>query len=109
MLFIIGLVLSVLFLDWPWQLVVLIPLALVELLEIGLWLRLRGVPEKSGAVMLLGREAEVVTDCAPTGQVRVAGQIWSATADVPALKYSKVVVTGIDGIRLQVTPQSTSG
>jgi membrane protein implicated in regulation of membrane protease activity len=108
MLFIIGLSLSILFLDWPWQLVVAVPLALVEVLEISLWLRMRDLPDRSGPSALVGQSAEVVEDCEPTGLVKVAGQIWTATASSSARRHTRVVVTGVDGIRLQVSPQSGS-
>ena len=108
MLFIVGLALSVVFLEWPWQLLVVIPLALVEIGEIFLWLKLRDMPEKAGASTLVGREAEVVEECAPMGQVKVAGQIWTAVSSSPVPRYAKVVVTGFEGIRLQVAPQSSS-
>jgi membrane-bound serine protease (ClpP class) len=100
----VGLTLSYFFLDWPWTVVVVIPLALLEIFEVSLWMKLRKVPAKMGSHMLIGQTGEVVTDCDPRGQVRVAGQLWSATSDKPARRRTQVTILGTDGIKLEVTP-----
>jgi membrane protein implicated in regulation of membrane protease activity len=55
-----------------------------------------------GAEALVGRTAVVAT---PT-QVRVAGELWEARADGPLVVGDDVVVRTVDGLTLEVSPQS---
>jgi membrane-bound serine protease (ClpP class) len=67
-------------------------------------------PPRAGAQRLIGNTGVAITDLAPTGQVRVEHQDWSAVtvADVISVG-SPVRVTGIRGVRLEVVPRETSG
>ncbi|MDQ4058719.1 MAG: NfeD family protein [Actinomycetota bacterium] len=104
MLFIIGVTLAIIFLDWPWRLLVIIPLALVEILEIGLWLKLRRVRSITGAEAMVGAKGVALTNCEPDGQVRLKGQTWQAHSRRGVEAGEAVVVTGMNGIRLEVDP-----
>ena len=58
--------------------------------------------EAVGAKTLIGREAIVLTECRPTGQVRFDGEIWSATCATGASPGDTVRVVGRDRLRLVV-------
>jgi len=98
----IGAVLSFVFLEWPWRFLVLIPLAVVEVAEILLWLKLRKQAPMTGRDALPGAHGRAVSDCAPLGQVRVKGQLWSAHAAEGVLAGQDVTVIRVDGLRLEV-------
>ena len=64
-------------------------------------------PLAVGAPALIGRVGEVRQRVAPLGQVQVAGELWAAEIDpheTAIEEGSRVVVTGVDGLRLQVRP-----
>ncbi len=66
-------------------------------------------PPQAGAQRLVGVTGVTLTDLAPTGQVRVEHQDWSAVTvgdDIPV--GSPVRVTGIRGVRLEVVPREAS-
>ena len=109
MLFVIGFILSMIFLEWPARLFVVVPLALIELGEIALWLRWRNVRSTTGVEALVGTKATVTTDCDPDGQVRVKGQLWRAHSDQPVRAGDQVIVTQVDGLQLEVAPLVSPG
>jgi membrane-bound serine protease (ClpP class) len=57
---------------------------------------------------LIGQRAQVEATIDPVGQVRVAGERWSATADQVIGAGETVRVVGRDGLVLRVTPESVS-
>lgn len=62
-------------------------------------------PLAVGAPALVGRIGEVRQRVAPLGQIQVAGELWAAEIDpgAPAIEEgSRVEVTGVEGLRLQV-------
>jgi membrane-bound serine protease (ClpP class) len=64
-------------------------------------------PVAVGAPALIGRVGEVRQRVAPLGQVQVAGELWAAEIDpheTAIEEGSRVEVTGVDGLRLQVRP-----
>jgi membrane protein implicated in regulation of membrane protease activity len=98
----IGTALAFAFLDPPWRWVVIGALAGVEALEILVWLRLRRLRSMTGAEAMAGAKGRALTDCAPDGQVRVKGQIWRARCPGGAAAGDDVVVTKVNGLRLEV-------
>ena len=104
MLLIIGLVLSTIFLSWPSRLLVIIPLALIEGFELMMWLKWRKVRSVTGAEGIIGLRGKSLTDCRPTGHVKVKGQIWKARCTIGVLKDQDVVVTNVNGLLLEVDP-----
>ena len=104
MSFVIGLILSLIFLEWPERLFVIVPLAFLELAEIALWLRWRKRKSITGAEAILGTTGKAIIDCRPTGQVMLKGQIWKAHCRTGVEANEDVVVTGVDGITLEVAP-----
>jgi membrane protein implicated in regulation of membrane protease activity len=97
----IGTGLAILLLEWPARLWVIVPLALIEVLEIFLWLRLRRQHVTTGEEGLIGARGRAVTDCAPDGQVRVRGALWRARCPEGAAAGDDVEVTAVDGLRLE--------
>jgi membrane-bound serine protease (ClpP class) len=58
---------------------------------------------------MIGRLAEVVAPCHPTGQVRVQGELWEARCAEGADVGQSVRIEALDGLTLVVTPTSSSG
>jgi membrane protein implicated in regulation of membrane protease activity len=104
MAFVIGLIVSLIFLEWPERLFVIVPLAFLELAEVALWLRWRKRKSITGAEAIVGATGKAITDCRPVGQVMLKGQIWKARCRAGVEANEDVVVTGVDGIALEVAP-----
>ena len=66
----------------------------------------RRAPPVTGVDGLLGVRGRVLTELAPEGRVRAGGIEWRARASVPDRlpAGSEVVVTGLDGLTLEVEP-----
>jgi len=100
--FIIGTTLALLFLDGALRWVIIGIVALVELGEIALWLKLRNRRATMGAEALVGTPGRALSNLDPEGQVRVKGQIWNARSHERVAEGEDVVVLSIDGLRLEV-------
>jgi membrane-bound serine protease (ClpP class) len=69
-------------------------------------IRIRRQPAAMGVQTLLGKEAVARSPLNPSGMVFVDGEYWSATVKEGRVKKGeKVVVTGIDGLRLAVSKE----
>lgn len=105
MLTLAALVVALLFLPTPWNVVLVVSAAVIDLLETGLFLwwsqRRRSAV---GVDTLVGRPATVLTALAPRGQVRVAGEIWQAESPQPVDPGVAVVVRAVHGLTLEVEP-----
>ena len=55
-----------------------------------------GIIGKNGTVL------EDITDINDLGKVKVNGELWSAYADEPISKGTKVQIIGVDGVKLKV-------
>jgi membrane-bound serine protease (ClpP class) len=87
----------------PWNLVGGGVAGALFVLEVGFWhRRVRGQRASTGEEALVGARGVVVRRLAPTGQVRVLGELWEArsTTDVPS--GASVVVTAVHGLLLEV-------
>jgi membrane protein implicated in regulation of membrane protease activity len=100
----IGLILAVIFLDGWLRIVVIGGLLVFEVIEISIWLRWRKRRSITGSGTMVGEEGLAVTDCRPSGQVKLRGQHWSATCPQGVSAGESVVVTAIRGLKLEVTP-----
>ena len=107
----IGIILAFIFLDDPWRFIAVAGLLAFEVFEIMLWLRWRKKRSITGHETMVGMTGKVVTECDPEGQVRVKGMIWKARCPEGVAVGDEIVVTRIDGMRLDVAPvgSSTSG
>lgn len=102
MALIIGTALAFAFLDWPWPLFVIVPLAAIEAFEIMVFLKWRKVGSITGAEAMVGASGEALTDCVPVGQVKVQGQIWKGRCRDGVSAGDAVTVVAIDGLTLEV-------
>ena len=100
---IIGAILAFFFLDGALRIAVIGFLLATDVVEIYIWLRWRKKKSITGIETLVGRTGTAVTDCAPDGQVKVNGQIWKASCSDPLAPGDPIVVTEVDGLRLQVS------
>ena len=101
----VALVFALLFLGWPWNLLVILGGLAIETGELawGLSLARRWKP-KTGAEAMIGEKAEVVRACRPLGDVRVQGELWAARCDEGADIGETVRIERIDGLTLVVRP-----
>src|SRR3954467_863722 len=106
MALLIGLLLAVFVLPFPWNVVIVVGAAGVEVLEITWGLRLARRRPQVGRETLIGRRARVLTPLTPTGQVMLDGERWQARASGgQAQPGDEVVVLAVDGLTLTVTRQ----
>jgi membrane-bound ClpP family serine protease len=94
--------------DRPWEVVIV---ALAACIEVGqtlfwLWWTKRRRPQV-GVEALIDALAEVVQDCAPTGLVRVQGELWQAHCAAGARTGERVRVSAVEGLVLYVEPASS--
>jgi membrane-bound serine protease (ClpP class) len=54
---------------------------------------------------IIGSDGIVATPLLPVGYVKVKGELWKASSESNVEVGDKIVVTGIDGIKLLVTPE----
>ena len=114
MLTIIALVIALLFLSWPWNVVLVIGAALVDIAETGgfVWWsrrRRRLQPAIGGAEALVGRTGVALARLGSlradsVGQIRVDGEIWNARSAEQIDPGETVVVSAVDGLTLEVEP-----
>jgi membrane-bound serine protease (ClpP class) len=75
------------------------------LLALGMVLRTRRHPVVSGAEEMIGASCEALEDFEQQGKVRAHSEIWSAHSSQPMKKGDKAVVTAMNGLILEITPQ----
>jgi membrane-bound serine protease (ClpP class) len=92
----------------PLILSVAIVSAVLLVLTVGMALKSRRSPVVSGREELVNSEGLVVDDFTGYGMVRVHGEIWKAHSEQPMHKDQQIVVTGWQGLVLEVTPASRS-
>jgi membrane-bound serine protease (ClpP class) len=102
---ILAIVLSALFIPWPWSALVVAGGAIVEVGEI-IWGRrlARRWRPKTGPDAMIGQTADVVVRCQPIGQVRVRGELWEASCAAGAEVGEAVRITGLENLTLVVGP-----
>ncbi|MGH2775331.1 MAG: NfeD family protein [Actinomycetota bacterium] len=100
----VGIILAVIFLDGWWRIAAIAGLLVFEVIEISIWLRWRKRRSTTGAETMVGERGVAVTDCRPVGQVRLRGQLWSATCPRGVGSGEPVVVAAVRGVRLEVEP-----
>jgi membrane-bound serine protease (ClpP class) len=105
MLLVGAIVLAIFVLPPAWGLVAIVAAMVVEIAEVGFWIRfLRRYRVQTGAEGLVGAMAEVVEACDLEGRVRLRGEIWQARCSFPAAVGERVRVTGVDRLTLEVGP-----
>jgi membrane-bound serine protease (ClpP class) len=110
MLLVGALVLAVLVLPPGWGIALVGIAIVIEVAEVGFWMRfLRRYRVRTGIEGLIGTEAAVIESCAPRGRVRFRGEIWHASCEGGAAVGDRVVVTGLDGLTLEVEAAPENG
>jgi membrane-bound serine protease (ClpP class) len=101
MLLLLGII-GLFVLPEPWNVVVVCVAALIEVGEVFFWIKfLRRYRVQTGAEGLIGKRGEVIGP----GRVRVHGEIWSASGEVPLERGAQVRVAAVDGLTLRVEPE----
>jgi membrane protein implicated in regulation of membrane protease activity len=89
----------------PWGWLLVAAGVVFEVAEAAIWFRLtRRWRVKAGPETLIGETGQVVLPCLPDGQVRIAGEIWTARCAAGARTGERVRVVGRDGLVLLVEP-----
>jgi membrane-bound serine protease (ClpP class) len=89
----------------PWRLIFLGAVAVFEVGEVYFWIKfLRRYRVTTGAEGMVGASGEVIETCAPTGRVRVRGEIWNARSTASPAVGARVTVSAVDGLTLVVDP-----
>lgn len=107
MLLIAAILLAVFVVPGPWSVVLVLCAAVLEVGEslfiIVLSHRLaRRLRPKTGAEAMIGMDAEVVSVCRPTGQVKVQGELWAAWCAEGASAGETVQIERLEGLTLIV-------
>jgi len=76
------------------------------LLVVGAGLRAQKLAVRTGSAGLRGRRATVIERLAPSGMVRLDGELWKALAEGAVDVGSDVEITGNEGLTLKVRPLS---
>jgi membrane-bound serine protease (ClpP class) len=106
MLLVGAIALAIFVLPPAWGLVAIVVAMVIEIAEVGFWIRfLRRYRVQTGAEGLVGESAEVVEACDPSGRVRLRGEIWQARCSFPVAVGERVRVTGVHGLMLEVGPE----
>jgi membrane-bound serine protease (ClpP class) len=105
-LLVIAIILAILYVPWPWGLVLVLGIAVFEVAETLFWVRLsRRWRIRAGAETLIGARGEVVSGCDPVGQIRVGGELWQARCETAVEPGTAVHVVARDGLTLHVEPE----
>jgi membrane protein implicated in regulation of membrane protease activity len=106
---IVAILLAIFLVPSPWSIVVLVVACILEVGEIAVlrnWSKRIGrrTEATTGAEAMVGKVGEVTQDCRPTGMIRLDGELWEARCDGGASRGDSVVVEGLDGLTLVVSP-----
>jgi membrane protein implicated in regulation of membrane protease activity len=103
MALVIAILLAIYVLPTEWGIVVVAGAAVLEIGETWFWYWLSHRRRPTvGVESLVGMRATVVTPCRPTGQVRVAGELWQARCDGGADPGDVVDIEAVEGLTLLV-------
>ena len=114
MILLVCILLAVFVLPAPWNAIVAVIGLLLEVIEVTLlrrWSNRMGKRAKAttGAEAMIGKRAEVATECRPKGSVRIKGELWEARCEAGADRGDTVVVDDVDGLMLVVSPEESAG
>ena len=104
---IIAVILALTVLPSPWGVVAVVGAVAIDTVEVTFFARWSKRRRATvGAETLVGRTAVAVRSLSPRGQVRLNGELWEARATVDVAPGEEVVVTGLDGLVLDVEPRT---
>jgi membrane-bound ClpP family serine protease len=100
-----GIALAIFVVPDAWRLPVVLGFAVLEVVETTVTWRLsRRGKTKVGPETLIGAIGVAITDCRPSGMVRVRGEDWRAHSEVGVSSGEHVRVVGRDRLMLHVDP-----
>jgi membrane-bound serine protease (ClpP class) len=113
MLTLIALVLALFLVPSPWNWILVIVAAVIDVIETTgfVWWsrrRRRTTQPAVGIEDLVGRTGVAASALLPDGQVRVHGEIWAARSREPVDRGARIVVRSVDGLVLDVEPVGDS-
>jgi membrane-bound serine protease (ClpP class) len=101
----VAILLAVFVLPQPWGIAAVVVGAAIDLGETAFFLRWsQRRRARVGVETLVGRTGIAVSPLAPTGQVKVDGELWVARTEQGVERGSAVVVREVDGLTLVVEP-----
>jgi membrane-bound serine protease (ClpP class) len=104
----IALVLAVAVVPSPWGLILVVAAVFADVAETKLLLRWsRRRRPAVGVAGLIGRRAVAVSQIAPSGQVKVDGELWQAVSQTEIEPGESVLVRSVDGLVLTVTREGS--
>jgi membrane-bound serine protease (ClpP class) len=102
MLLLLALLLVV-FLPSPWNVISGLAVVAFGVFEVTYWhRRMRGRKIQTGVENLIGATGEVTERLAPSGQIRVLGELWQAWSSTELPPGSRVRVVAVDGLTVEV-------
>ena len=90
----------------PWNVIAVVAAAIIEVAEVGFWLRfLRRYRVSTGAEGMIGEMGEAVEPVSGgSGRVRVHGELWAARAHDAIPPGGRIRIAEVDGLTLVVEP-----
>jgi membrane-bound serine protease (ClpP class) len=76
---------------------------------VGMMLKARRRPVVTGREQMIGSTGELLEDCAPEGWARIQGETWRVRSKAALKSGQRVRVTAMDGLLLEVVPDSIDG
>jgi membrane protein implicated in regulation of membrane protease activity len=102
-MFLLIAVLFLVVLPAPWNVIGAIASVSLGVFEVVYWQRrLRRQKAQTGVETLVGATGEVTARLAPSGQIRVLGELWAARSSSELPRGSRVRVVAVDGLALEV-------
>jgi membrane-bound ClpP family serine protease len=89
----------------PWNVIGGLVSGALGLIEAGYWQRrMRREKVQTGVENLVGATGEAAERLAPSGHVRVLGELWQARSSSELPRGARVRVVAVDGLTLEVEP-----
>ena len=105
MIFVVGIVLAIFVFPDGWEVPVIIGFGILEIVETTITWRLTQMwRPRFGPETLIGARGRAVTDCRPTGRVRVQAEEWEARCDAGVAAGDPVRVVSRERLLLIVEP-----
>ena len=104
-MFLLLALLLLIFLPSPWNVIGGVVSGALGLVEVGYWQRrMRREKVQTGVENLVGAIGEATDRLAPTGHIRVLGELWEARATSELPRGTAVRVVAVNGLELEVEP-----
>jgi len=87
----------------PWNVIGAVASGVLGVFEVGYWQRrMRREKVQTGVENLVGATGEATERLAPSGQIRVLGELWEARASSELPRGSRVRVVAVNDLTLEV-------